>query len=83
MCFRIWTVLGLMLVLAACSNGNGGKEPRDGGPGKNDAGAEDATTADDGAANASEDAAVPSRLSRPALERPPTRGLPDSLKPPR
>jgi hypothetical protein len=82
MSFRIWTALGLTLALAACSNdNNNGKEPvDDGGSGKQDAGSPDP---EDDAGSPEEDAAVPSKLSRPALERPPTGGLPDSLRPPR
>jgi hypothetical protein len=86
MCFRIWTVLGLALVLAACSNdkNNGSKE--DGGLGESDAGNEDAAGPEEDAAAADagpdEDAAV-GKLPLPRLERPPRGGLPDSLRPPR
>jgi hypothetical protein len=90
MSFRIWTALGLTLALAACSNdNNNGKDPVDGGgsegedAGKQDAGNQDAANSEDDAMSPKEDAAAPSRLWRPALERPPTQGLPDSLKPPR
>lgn len=85
MSFRIWTALGLTLALAACSNdNNNGKEPVDGGgPEGEDAGNQDAANSEEDATTPEEDAAAPSRLSRPALERPPTQGLPDSLKPPR
>jgi hypothetical protein len=89
MSFRIWTALGLTLALAACSNDNNGKDPVDGGgseredAGKHDAGNQDAANPEQDATTPEEDAAARSRLSRPALERPPTQGLPDSLKPPR